>query len=239
MEEAGIVPYLPILTTVIAVPFAASIWRRYRRRGGHHLAWWSGGVLAYGLGTATESWITLVGWSPVAFKLWYLLGALLGAAPLAQGTVWLLLRRRTARVLTVALVALLVPAMASVLASPTEPPPAPALPSGEAFAWQWVRAFSPVINLYALVFLVGGAALSAVRFRRQWQARAGGPDGRIARDRALGNGLIAVGALLPAIGGTAARAGHTEILYLTELAGIVLIWGGYWLNVRRRSAAAV
>ena len=42
-----------------------------------------------------------------------------------------------------------------------------------------------------------------------------------------GNALIALGALLPGIGGTATRAGYVEVLYVTELAGLLLIWLGY------------
>jgi hypothetical protein len=39
--------------------------------------------------------------------------------------------------------------------------------------------------------------------------------------------LIAVGAILPGIGGSFARAGQVEVLYVTELIGLLLIWAGY------------
>ena len=94
--------------------------------------------------------------------------------------------------------------------------------SGSVMEWQWVRLFSPLVNLYAFVFLVGGAALSAWRYRGKAETR----------HRLIGNVLIAVGALLPGIGGMATRMGHTEVLYVTELVGIVLIWAGYRWNVR-------
>ena len=76
--------------------------------------------------------------------------------------------------------------------------------------------------------LVGGAALSAVRFRRQ-------PEHR---DRYLGNILIAVGALLPGIGGTMTRAGYVEALYVTELVGLLSIYAGYRLCVRAPAPVA-
>jgi outer membrane receptor protein involved in Fe transport len=47
------------------------------------------------------------------------------------------------------------------------------------------------------------------------------------RHRYLGNILIAVGALLPGIGGSLTRAGMVEALYVTELAGLLLIFAGY------------
>jgi hypothetical protein len=84
-------------------------------------------------------------------------------------------------------------------------------------AWPWVRAFSPFINLYAFVFLVGGAVKSAIQFWHRRDLRA----------RAEGNVLIAVGALLPGIGGSFTRFGYTEVLYVTEFLGIILIYLGY------------
>ena len=44
--------------------------------------------------------------------------------------------------------------------------------------------------------------------------------------------LIAIGAILPGIGGTATRMGYTEVLYVTELAGLLLTWIGYRMSVR-------
>jgi len=195
--------------------------------------WWSAGVLIYGLGTFTESWITLLGWNPVIFKLWYISGALLGGAPLAQGTVWLLLKHKPAMRWTIFMVSYVFLASIFIIASPVNLSLVnPHLPSGSVFRWQWVRAFSPVINLYAVIFLIGGAALSAWRFGRY--SYGSGQGNRIAKDRFIGNVLIACGAILPGIGGASSRAGHTEILYIMELMGISLIWLGYWYNVRSR-----
>jgi hypothetical protein len=97
---------------------------------------------------------------------------------------------------------------------------------GDAMAWQWVRLFSPLVNTYALFYLVGGAIWSARRYRRQ----ADRPRARI-----TGNWLIAIGALLPGIGGAFTRAGHVEVLYVGELIGLILIYGGYRLMTGDRS----
>ena len=235
MPDRSLILYLPIITTVLTVFFAASIYRRYVLRGrqGNHLLWWTFGVVTYGLGTFAESVITLLGWGPVIFKFWYIVGALMGGAPLATGTVWLLLKPAAARRWTIALVAVVTVAAIFVVLSPINMAMVdPDLPSGRAFGWQWVRRFSPFINIYAVVFLIGGAGLSAWRFRQE--ALGGGPDAGLAQDRFVGNVLIAVGAILPGIGGASSRAGHTEVLYVTELAGIILIWLGYWFNIRKR-----
>lgn len=210
--------YVPIVTTLVAFPFGVVLLARWRARGGTHLLWWAIGAFAYGAGTLTEASVTLFGWSPMLFKAWYVTGALLGGAPLAQGTVYLLLERRTAHRLTLGLVTAVVVASACVLLSPINHALVePHRLTGAVMGWPWVRAFSPFINLYAATFLIGGAALSAWRFSRK----------PATRHRFVGNTLIAVGALLPGIGGTATRFGHTEVLYATELAGLLLIVAGY------------
>lgn len=200
--------------------------RRYiSRRSGAHLAWWAAGIFFYGLGTGLESAITLQGNSVALNKTWYIAGALLGGYPLAQGTVFLLLKRPTAIILTlitlpvIGLLAVLVIA-SPVLISNLEPH----RPSGAILGWQWIRVCTPLVNGYAGLFLIGGAILSAIRYARQSDFGS----------RAMGNALIAVGAILPGIGGGMAKAGLVEYLYIGEFFGLFLIWAGYTLCVTRR-----
>jgi hypothetical protein len=80
--------------------------------------------------------------------------------------------------------------------------------------------FSPFVNLYAVVFLIGGAILSAQRYARK----------RETYHRYVGNVLIAIGAILPGIGGTFTRFGMTEVLYVTELLGLLFIYAGFQMN---------
>jgi hypothetical protein len=223
-----LVDYLPIATTLIAAAFSTALFRRYReRRSGPHLLWWAAGVLVYGIGTLTEASTTLFGWHEWLFRAWYISGALMGGAPLAQGTAYLLLARRTADRLAAALVAAIGVAAAFALLNPVDYAAVqPHRLTGAVFAWPWARAFSPFINLYAFVLLVGGAALSAWRFSRKTATR----------NRFIGNVCIAVGALLPGIGGTATRFGHTEVLYVTELLGLILIYAGYRLATAKGAA---
>lgn len=214
--------YIPLLTTVLACGFAAVLLRRYRERAGQHLLWWGIGMLTYAAGTLTESATTLFGWHEPVFRAWYIAGALLGGAPLAQGTACLLLPKRTAdRLALLLLVAIGIGAL-GVLLSPVDPALVePYRLSGRVLVWRWVRFVSPFINLYALVLLAGGALLSAVRYGRQ----------RETRQRAIANILIAIGALLPGIGGAFTRLGHVEVLYVTELLGLAAIALGYRLSV--------
>lgn len=217
------VHYLPVATTLVAAGFAPAVLSRWRRkRPAPHLFWWGTGIVFFGLGTLTESITTLFGWHEPVFRAWYVTGALLGAAPLAQGTAYLMLERKVAHALTVVVGLVVLAGATVVLRSPIDPAAVePHRLTGAALARPEARMFSPFINGYAALLLVGGAAVSAFRYR-------GDPG---TRHRFLGNVWIAVGALLPAIGGTAARMGSTEVLYVTELVGLALIWIGYRYNV--------
>jgi len=217
------VHYIPIATTVLAALFAPVVFRRWRsRRPAPHLFWWSLGIAAYGLGTLTESITTLFGWNEWIFRAWYITGALLGGAPLAQGTVYLMFSRRTANWMACVVGAAILAGAMVVLLSPIDMSLVePHRLTGRVMEWRQARLFSPFINTYAAIFLIGGAAVSAWRFREAAEAR----------HRFIGNCYIAVGALLPGIGGTATRFGHTEVLYVMEFLGIILIWIGYRYNV--------
>jgi len=224
--QPQLVHYLPIATTIISVIFATILLRRYRGKpDALHLLWWGLGVTAYGIGTALESSITLFGNSVALTKAWYIAGALLGGYPLAQGSAYLLLQRATAHRLTRITLPFIVLVALLVILSPVVPGALePHRPSGGILGWNWVRALTPFINLYAVTFLVGGAILSACRFSR---TRGDGHG-----QRAIGNVLIAVGGILPGIGGTLAKTGLVEALYVGEFAGLLFIWAGFAVNIR-------
>ncbi len=223
------VHFVPLLTTVVALAFAAAVLRRHRERGGLHLLWWGIGLLTYAAGTVTEGLTTLFGWHESVFRAWYIAGALLGGAPLAQGSVYLHLPRRIAHRLTIALLAVVLAGSVFVLMTPLDLSLVETYRlSGKVIQWRWVRLISPFVNLYALIFLVGGAILSALRFRRRAETH----------HRYIGNVLIAVGALLPGIGGAFTRAGYTEVLYVTELLGLAFIYAGYRFNVAPQAVSS-
>lgn len=222
--------WIPVVTTSVAAVFSVIVLRRYRERGGTHLLWWGLGLVLYGAGTLAESLTTMFGWHENVFRAWYITGALCGGAPLAQGTAYLLLKKRTANILAVILLTVITAAAVLVILSPVDQSLADGHRlSGRVLGWQWIRAISPFINTYAAVFLIGGAILSAWRYRRD----------AIKYNRFVGNVFIAVGAILPGIGGAFTRFGHVEVLYVTEFVGLVLIFVGYRLNVAAQVSSAV
>ncbi len=222
--------YIPILSTVLSFAFACIVLQRYRLRRTPHLLWWSIGILTFGAGTFTEGFTALFGWHEPIFRAWYITGALLGGAPLAQGTVYLLLSRKTANRMLAAVTSVIVFAAILALLTPVTHNSADGKElTASVIDWTWIRAFSPFINTWAVIFLIGGAIYSAVKFARSGEQP----------ERVRANIFIATGAILPGIGGSFTRAGYTEVLYVTEFLGIILIYIGYRLSTSKRPAGQV
>lgn len=174
-------------------------------------------MLCYISGTISESVNTLAGFSVANFKIWYITGALLGGAPLAQGTVYLLFKRRTAHILTMILCTVIISASVFVILSPVHTDEITGRLTGKLLEWKFVRYMTPFINLYAFIFLVGGAIYSAAKYAKNAQFK----------KRFSGNLLIAIGGLLPGIGGSFTKFGYVEVLYITEFIGLLFIYFGY------------
>ena len=84
--------WLSLVTTVVTLIFAFFVFQRYARRRGTHLLLWGFGLLLYAIGTFAEFYLSIQ-WSALWMRLWYIGGALLTAAWLGQGTVYLLVRK--------------------------------------------------------------------------------------------------------------------------------------------------
>jgi hypothetical protein len=217
--------YLPILTTIITFVFAAAVFSRFRDRHGAHLLLWSIGLVLYGIGALTEV-ILLFTFSPIALKLWYLCGAMLTAAWLGQGTINLLVRRRgIATTLNTILTVVSLLAIVLVLFAPITPASA-SYSTGVALSSQYkeiltrsgvIILLTILLNTYGTITLVGGAIYSAYIFWRK----------RVLFNRMLGNILIAIGALMPAIGGSFVGMGLPDFLFLSEFLGAILMYIGF------------
>ncbi|RYD58594.1 MAG: hypothetical protein EOP56_03135 [Sphingobacteriales bacterium] len=216
----GLANYIPIATGLFCAFFFVEIFQHWQKhRQSLHLLWWTAGIFFYGAGTIPESIHTLSGYHPANFKAWYILGAILGGAPLAQGTVYLLMKRKTANLLSIILILVFIASSILVILSPLKPVDDRFIKlSGKLFEWQFIRYITPFINLYAFIFLVGGAIYSAFLYSKS----------SIDKSRFWGNVLIAIGGLLPGLGGSLSKVGgHIEILHITALLGISCIHAGY------------
>ena len=226
---------LPFVSSVVSFVFAFLVYKRYLARRGPHLLLWGIGMTMYGIGGFCEAYYGMFGWNPLVFRLWYLFGAMLVAAWLGQGTVYLLAKRRWANILMIVLGLASVYGAIRVFGAELDPAMMGSSLhtgselSGRAITSGGVRILTPFFNLYGTVTLVGGAAYSIWIFWRK----------RILLHRVIGNIFIAVGALLPAFGGTFSRFGIGGALYISELLGAILLFIGFIRSTTPMASAPV
>ncbi len=215
--------WLPFSSSVLSFIFAAFVFRRYLVRRRPHLLLWSIGMVMYGIGGFCEWYYGAFGWNPLIFRMWYLFGAMLVAAWLGQGTVYLLAKRKWANTLMAILALASVYAAFRILSAQLDPSlmthslHTGSELSGHAIVTPGVRVLTPFFNLYGTITLVGGAVWSAWIFWRK----------RVLLHRTIGNVLIAVGAISPAFGGAFSRFGFSGALYISELLGAILMFIGF------------
>src|SRR5258707_10658613 len=224
--------FLPFLSTAITFFFAATVLNRYRVGRRPHSLMWGIGLTFYGLGTLAEAYLALR-WSPTLLRLWYLCGAMLSAAWLGQGTIFLLVRKPgVASSIALGLAAVSLVAAVAVFTAPVSGSAfQTAVPVSTQYKDLLTRTslmvlLTILLNIYGTVTLVGGAAWSAWLFWRK----------HVLANRMLGNILIAVGALFPASAGTLIRLGVGDWLYISELLGAGLMFLGFWLATQPQPA---
>ncbi len=215
---------ISLASTIVTFVFLGFVFHRYRVKGGSHLLLWSIGYLFYGLGTLSEVLLSLQ-FNGLLLKLWYLSGAMLTAAWLGQGSIHLMVRKpHVASTLTVILTAVSLAAAGLLLATPVNS--AVVYQTGVAASAQYqailgrsggVLLLTILLNSYGTLALVGCTGVSAFLFWRK----------RVLFNRMVGNILITVGALAPAIGGTFVKLGVTNLLYISEFAGVVIMFAGF------------
>ncbi len=224
--------WLPVASSLVIIAFAAMVFRRYAQRGGTHSLVWGIGLTMFGIASFAEAY-TALAWNPVVFRLWYLNGAILNAAWLGQGTVFLLSkRRRRAQILLGLLVVGSLVGAYFIFSTPLNPARftlheplgsqyRDILPPGAT-----VRKLTPFFNIYGLITLVGGALYSAWLLYRK----------EIVPQRVAGNILIALGGLALGFASTLVRLGLADYLYVAELLAAVSMFAGFLLATMRMPA---
>jgi hypothetical protein len=151
---------------------------------------------------------------------------MLTAAWLGQGTINLLVRRRgIATTLNIILTVVSLLAIVLVLFAPITPAAAgynTTVPLSSQYKDIMTRSgmiilLTILLNTYGTITLVGGAIYSAYIFWRK----------RVLFNRMVGNILIAIGALMPAIGGSFVGMGLPDFLFLSEFLGAILMYIGF------------
>jgi len=208
--------FIPLVSTIVSLVFALAVLDQFFARRKPYQLVWTIGLFMYSIGTGAEFWVGVWGLNDTVYRLWYLFGAIFVAAYLGMGTLYLLASHRVAHTIMVILSIASLYATFRVFTASIDLSNLPVL-AGIAMP-QGVRLMTPLFNTFGTVALVGGAIYSAWVFWRR----------KIMPHRVVSNILIAVGAILPAVGGTHMRlGGGLQLFYLFELLGIIIIFIGF------------
>jgi FtsH-binding integral membrane protein len=199
--------------SVVALAFSLSTLERWlERREPHQLAW----TVAFGLFLAAAVclwWGAADRWTGLAFRLFYLFGAIANVPVLALGTVYLVGSRRQGDRAAIAVIVFCAFSAGVIAAAPfTHAVPPHRLPQGSDVFGALPRILAAVGSGAGALVVIAGAAWSAIRDRR----------------RALANALIVTGTIVLGAGGVLnSTVGAMNAFSLSLLAGVALIFVGF------------
>jgi hypothetical protein len=218
--------------TLIACAFTLSTFDRWlRRRQPHELAWTIAMAL-FALGSGALWWAESSGWNLMAFRIFFLAGAVLNVAWLALGTMYLLIGLRAGNIARNWLVWLSGFATGVVLIAPTKSQVVSTeFPAGREVFGAAPRILAAVGSGVPAMFIIVGALWSAWRVvKKQNPAASKSITRTVTSPKRLagGNVLIAVGTLVLSASGTlAGRLGQDRAFAITLLCGVSILFSGF------------
>ena len=245
---------LPFISTAIMLTFAASVFQRFVVRRAPHFLFWGIGLTMFGLASFSEGFLSLA-WNQWVFFIWYLFGAVLTAAWIGHGTMYLLFRKKWVHALTVVLVAgslgagyLMLQALPSLDTSlyrkdrpiseqyaTKKLKPSEAAPEGVQTAT--ITYKGEEVTVTPGMMPLGTPVRSVTPFFNIYGTLTlvGGAlwsaflfwRKRVLPNRVIGNVLIAAGALIIASASTLTRFGHGALLYPGELLAAIFMFIGF------------
>ncbi len=208
-----------LLGAVLSWSLFALTFRRYRARPSWHNGLYALGLFLFALGVSLEALARLLGgWTPGAYRLWYLVGAMHGVTFLGLGSL-ALLNPRAARGVLLLLSPFILWGLYLVLFAPLDLArlPEPYAPTGAAFPPPGPtspRLWTIPFNLLGTALLLGVALYTTLRFLRTQPLRA------------YGTLLIALAALVLASVSTLNRFGVVGLEEVGRMIGVGLLYLG-------------
>ncbi len=214
----------PLVVAVVSLAFGLVVLSQWARRRRPQQGVWSFALLV-----AAAAAFAFVGFentgSELLFRLYYICGALLAAAYLGMGSLYLVLSRHAADLVLAVLAIASALAVALILVTPIDhrallaaqhngTPGTGVLKQG-----LWLALFIPH-NIFGAITVVGVALYSAYTVvRRQAPSRF-----------AVANVVIAVGVGVVTSAGTSARLGQAGPFWIITALGYAVIFGGFLLT---------
>jgi hypothetical protein len=217
---------------VVSLAFGLSTLDRWlRRRRPHELAW----TVAMGLffvAAMSLWWAEARGWSTVSFRMFFAFGAVVNVPWLGLGTVYLLAGRRAGDATMRSLLVFTGFALGVVFSAPLHGSIDPhAMPTGKEHFDALPRVLAAVGSAVPALVIFAGAAWSAWRvLRGATPAVTASATRQVFSPRrlALGNALIAGGAVILSASGTfSGRLGADTSFAVTLALGITVLFAGF------------
>jgi len=217
----------PAIVAAVGFVFAAILLRQYLDRRKPYQLVWTIALTIAGLAGLAFVLFLAADRSVLFFRLYYLFGAVLMAAYMGLGSVYLLAPRRAANITGIVVGALSLVGLVLMLTVPIH---APALQGSnveagsKAVTEPVLVAVLVLLNAFGATAVIGGAIYSAYRLFRNH-----GPVQLLAA-----NILIATGTILASLAGTVDRTTGVESTFWSLLAaGFVVLFAGFLLTTRK------
>ncbi len=220
---------LPLIVTAVAFVFGAMLLNQYRERRKPYQLVWAGALFMGCLAGLTFVLFLADGRSVFFFRAYYIFGALLMAAYLGLGEIYLLASRRAADITALTVVVLSVIGLSFISIAPVDATllHGSNVEGGANAISGPAVVFIAVLNAFGAVAVIGGAGYSAYRV---WKRRS--PTRFLAA-----NVLIAGGTLLASLAGTLARVTSSGGSFWALLAaGFVVLFVGFLLTAAPRQS---
>jgi hypothetical protein len=220
----------PLVVFVVSTVFMWSVYRQYQRRHRPYQLVWVLSLATASLGSLAYVIFLEANKAELAFRLYYIFGAMLSAPLLGLGSMLLASRSDRARQITrgtiyvVAVLAVL--GAISLLTNPIHPDVLQKLNGGPGTNPDVYKA-GPWLPIIAVLNAFGALAVFGVAVYSGWQVwRRQGSQQFLAA-----NCLIALGTLIIAEAGSTARLGlGVGLFWLTMAVGWVVLYGGFLLT---------
>ncbi len=225
------VSIFPIIVAAISLVFGVTVLGQWtRRRRPQQLLW---GIALLMAAVAAAAYVgVLASGNELSFRLYYIFGALLNAAYLGMGSLYLALPRRVSDLILAALAVASALGLALMLVAPIDAAKLHAVQitggagTGVIKPGLWLVIFI-LHNIFAAVTVAGVALYSAYKVLRR----------QAPRRFAVANITIAVGVFVISLAGTSARLG-ASIFWVTQAVGFIILFGAFLLTVNLPALAA-
>lgn len=229
----------PLIVFVVSLTFCLAVARQYRQRHRPYQLIWTISLAAAAIGSLAYLVFLNDGKSELAFRLYYIGGALLTAPLLGLGSILLVARgdaaRRRAWGVVVVVGALCAIGAVLLLVSPVNVRVLHALNGGSG-SDPSVYTQGPAVVFIAVLNSFGALAVVGVALYSGWQLR----QRHISSRLVSANALIAGGTIIISLAGTVARIGVNDgLFWITMAVGWVVLFGGFLLTATLPRPVAV